>query len=65
MVISKPTLPPRAGYVETVIAGQHVYKPIPQPTDSLEALVVDQEYRLILLELGLSATETEVTDDVV
>ena len=40
--------------------GQHVYQRIPQPIDDTDAMVVDHEYRLALLELGLNENESEV-----
>lgn len=59
-MITKPTLPPKAGYVEVIEDGKHVYKPTPelqeremQTVDTDEA-VIDLDYRLTLLELGLT-----------
>lgn len=60
-MITKPTLPPKAGYVEVIGPdGQRVYQRIPQPLDDTDAMVVDHEYRLALLELGLNENESEV-----
>lgn len=65
MPITKPQLPPRAGYVEIVSAdGLHIYKPTPETARKLaeaEAvkateditldLMADHEERLCMLEL--------------
>lgn len=60
-MITKPLLPPKAGYIEVIGSdGQHVYQRIPQPIDDIDAMVVDHEYRLALLELGLNENESEV-----
>ena len=67
-MITRPTLPPKAGYVETIDAdGRHVYRPTPETEARLareaavlaaqedtDALAVDHEYRLTLLELGVT-----------
>ena len=67
MPITKPILPPKAGYVEVVDAdGNHVYKPTAETEEKLrakeqessfqsdiDAMTVDHEYRLTLLELGV------------
>lgn len=65
-MITKPLLPPKAGYVEVIENGEHVYKPTPETLAKLAAeatktsiendinsLIVDHEYRLTLLELGI------------
>ncbi len=58
MVISKPLLPPKDGYVEDIDEnGKHYYRYIPQQGDVNDALSVDHEYRLTLLELGLNGME--------
>ena len=58
MVISKPLLPPKDGYVEDIDEnGKHYYRYIPQQCDINVALSVDHEYRLTLLELGLNGME--------
>ncbi len=66
----RPTLPPRSGYVEVEIDGERVYRNIktraivhPGESDPPEYtaaeqdiadLLVDQEYRLTVLELGVA-----------
>ncbi len=65
MPIIKPTLPPRAGYVEAIDAdGNHYYKPtaatlekqsgMDSMQDAIDTMLIDFEYRLILLELGVT-----------
>ena len=68
MPITKPMLPPRAGYVEVVDAnGNHVYKPTAETEKKLrakeresavqsdiDAITVDHEFRITLLELGVT-----------
>lgn len=68
MPITKPILPPKAGYVEVVDAnGNHVYKPTAETEEKLrekekefsfqsdmDAMTVDHEYRITLLELGVT-----------
>lgn len=66
MPISKPTLPPRKGYVEVEINGVRQYSPIDPPqrnptqesgpteAEDTAAMLIDHEYRLTLMELGLS-----------
>lgn len=68
MSINKPMLPPKRGYVEVIDStGKHVYKPTPETEQRLareaveaevrcdtDALTVDHEYRLTLLELGVT-----------
>lgn len=67
-MINTPQLPPKAGYVEQVNAqGKHYYAPTAetlrkqaqeaereQIQSDLDAIAVDHEYRLMLLELGVS-----------
>lgn len=67
-MIKNPTLPPRKGYVEVIDEnGNHMYKPTLETAAVLEqeaaekaaqgdtdALLVDHEYRLTLLELGVA-----------
>jgi hypothetical protein len=67
-MITRPMLPPRAGYVEAIdVSGNHVYKPTPETAariakeaaaatvqNDMDALTVDHEYRLTLLELGVT-----------
>lgn len=66
-MISRPLLPPKKGYVEVVDAeGNHVYQPTQETQMQLakeaaeaaiqcdmDAMLVDYEYRLTLLELGV------------
>lgn len=63
-MITKPQLPPRAGYVEVEIDGVRQYKKIPTELDKyrtaqesveLESAqyTVDLDYRLSLMELGV------------
>lgn len=67
MPISKPALPPRSGYVEVEVNGVRQYHPLapvasdgaspePSPTEAEDtaAMLIDHEYRLTLMELGLS-----------
>ena len=67
MPISRPTLPPRNGYVEVEVNGVRQYRPLapvasdgaspePSPTEAEDtaAMLIDHEYRLSLMELGLS-----------
>lgn len=67
MPISRPTLPPRSGYVEVEVNGVRQYRPLasvasdgaspePGPTEAEDtaAMLIDHEYRLTLMELGLS-----------
>ena len=67
-MVTTPTLPPKRGYVEVDIDGKRTYRNIktgalidtepvePEPTeaDDTAAMLVDHEYRLTLLELGLT-----------
>lgn len=65
MAITKPELPPKAGYVEVEIEGKRVYRNAqtgeiygnetrkPDPVGDLCGLTVEHEYRLTLLELGV------------
>lgn len=64
MAQTKAFLPPKAGYIEVEDAnGNHAYQRIPReydaPLEELDTLMVDHEYRLVLVELGLDE-ETEV-----
>lgn len=55
-MIINPILPPKKGYVEVVNPdGEHVYAPIDKEEDilDLDAMSVDHEYRITLLELGV------------
>ena len=59
-MITKPQLPPKAGYVEVEIDGVRQYKKLPE-LEQAEAkegdiveLLVDLAYRTTLLELGVS-----------
>ena len=66
-MITKPLLPPKAGYVERVnTEGEHYYEPTAETAAKLaeeaawrqvqedsDAMAVDHEYRLTLLELGV------------
>lgn len=67
MPISRPTLPPRSGYVEVEVDGVRQYypqrpavsvdpsyEPSPTETEDTAAMLIDHEYRLTLMELGLS-----------
>lgn len=69
-MISMPNLQPKAGYVEVEVNGHRTYRnantgvlienEVPEPTEQedTDAMLIDHEYRLTLLELG-------VTDDAV
>lgn len=54
-----PILPQKDGYIEVLDpkTKEHIYERIPQPIDDTDAMVVDHEYRLALLELGLNESE--------
>lgn len=58
MPITKPTLPPKKGYVEREING--IRQLIDLNAEEKErqtavlSTIVDQEYRLVLLELGVN-----------
>lgn len=66
MPITKPQLPPLTGYAETEADGRRVYRnietgeilgqetPRPDPSADLAELAVDHEYRITLLELGVT-----------
>ena len=66
MVISKPMLPPKKGYVEVEVNGVRTYRNVetgiliedevmaPSAQDDTDAMMVDHEYRLTMLELGLT-----------
>ena len=66
-MITKPLLPPKAGYVEVIENGEHIYKPTAETLANVEAeaiktsieddinsLIIDHEYRLTLLELDIT-----------
>lgn len=64
MLISKPQLPPRAGYVEIEVDGVRQYKKIPTELDKYKTAqeavelenaqyIVELDYRLSLIELGV------------
>lgn len=67
-MITNPQLPPKAGYVEVEINGQRTYRKITRPGDyadeqvpvllslqqDADEFMVDHEYRLTLLELGVN-----------
>ena len=65
-MITKPQLPPKAGYVEVEIDGVRQYQKVDSPYAMAEEveehtvsildvqeMTVDQEFRLVLLELGV------------
>lgn len=64
-VISNPTLPPKAGYVEVVAGGARTYRNVatgvlmkeekkePTPEQDRDAMLVDLAFRMTLLELGV------------
>ena len=66
-MITKPKLPPMAGYVEVIDEnGNHIYKPTAEMQAKLDkeeteatiladfdAMIVDYEMRLTMLELGI------------
>ena len=68
MAITRPTLPPKAGYVEVEVDGKRTYRNVatgvliedevadtaPTEAEDTAAMLVDHEYRLTLLELGLT-----------
>ena len=67
MPITQPQLPPKAGYVEVEVDGVRKYRSVstgyllgeepelgPTAQDDADALLVDHEYRLTLLELGVN-----------
>ncbi|MEA4919391.1 MAG: hypothetical protein VB078_00485 [Clostridiaceae bacterium] len=66
MPITKPQLPPKAGYVEVEENGQRVYKPTQSEEriasleenkaaqNDIESLLVDQEYQITLIKLGVT-----------
>ena len=59
-MITKPQLPPKAGYVEVEIDGVRQYKKLPELEQAevkegdIVELLVDLAYRTTLLELGVS-----------
>lgn len=66
MAISRPMLPPKKGYVEVEVNGVRTYQNVetgiliedevmaPSAQDDIDAMMVDHEYRLTMLELGLT-----------
>lgn len=68
-MITKPLLPPKAGYVEVIDGnGNHVYKPTVETLEArrrevaeravqedVDVMTVDHEYRLTLVELGVTS----------
>lgn len=64
-MIFKPSLPPKAGYVEVEVNGKRTYRNTetriliddevitPTAQDDTDAMLVDLEYRVTLLELGI------------
>ncbi len=75
-MITVPQLPPKRGYVEVVVDGEHVYRSIttgillrdevqePTEAEDIASMMVDHEQRIIMLELGLSDTGTEDNNNV-
>ena len=65
----RPTLPPKPGFIEKNgeyfslehyagnSAGGSLY--MSDPLMELQRLIIDQEYRLLLIELGMELTEIE------
>jgi len=57
MVINNPTLPPRGGFIEVEIDGERRHESIVKDNslleDSIIQLLVDQEYKITLIELGV------------
>ena len=60
--ITSTILPPKSGYVEVIENGRHIYKNI-KPNNTVEEvssqedtaeMLVDHEYRITLLELGIT-----------
>ncbi len=69
MAISKPIFPPRRGYMEVELGGVRRHLPVsdvvaptvpdqaddgPTEAEDTAAMLIDHEYRLTLMELGLS-----------
>ena len=66
MAISRPMLPPKKGYVEVEVNGVRTYRNVetgiliedevvtPSAQEDTDAMMVDHEYRLTMLELGLT-----------
>lgn len=69
-MINNPVLPPKSGYVEVEFDGIRTYKNVttgeliefehdahtePTMEADLAAMMVDHEYRLLMLELGLTS----------
>ena len=65
-MITKPMLPPKSGYVEVEVDGKRTYRNVetgvliedevatPTEADDTAYMLIDHEYRLTLLELGIS-----------
>ena len=64
-MITKPQLPPKAGYVEVEVDGVRQYKKIPTELDKYKTAqeavelenaqyIVELDYRLSLIELGVN-----------
>ncbi len=65
-MITKPQLPPKAGYVEVEVDGRRTYKNVvtgilidnevetPDLQADMAELLIDLTYRVTLLELGVS-----------
>lgn len=66
MAITKPMLPPKKGYVEVEVDCVRTYRNVetgiliddevatPTPEEDAAAMLIDHEYRLTLLELGIT-----------
>ena len=66
MAITKPMLPPKKGYVEVEVDGVRTYRNVetgilideeattPTPEEDTAAMLIDHEFRLTLLELGIT-----------
>lgn len=65
-MLNRPKLPPKRGYVEVEVDGVRLYKnaetgvlerdevPAPTAESDLMDMAVDHEYRITLLELGVT-----------
>lgn len=65
-MLNRPKLPPKRGYVEVEVDGVRLYKnaetgvlerdevPVPTAESDLMDMAVDHEYRITLLELGVT-----------
>lgn len=69
MPINNPRFPPNTGLIEKEVNGQRMMRMTgerslihanSQAVNDLDAVIVDQEYRITLLELGLNANDGEV-----